>query len=251
MSANLPMGGQIITGHGTPIVSTDVPNKAYVDALVASFFSTGDFKTTLKIVADTGWVLCDDGTIGSATSGASTRANADTQNLFNLLFNNTVDGYAPILTSGGGATTRAAQVSASAAWAANCRMSLTRMLGRALGFASGGAGLTVRGLGQFIGEENHQLVMGELPASPAPVTATTGAYNPTVVGGAAAVAVANGSATVGIAGGGTGNVFLSTAFALLNGFASLVVGSNTANLGSGTGHNTMQPTVFLNVMIKL
>jgi hypothetical protein len=126
MTAALPMGGNIITGHGTPLVSTDVPNKAYVDAIVASFFSTGDTKTTFKTVADTGWIMLNDGTFGSATSGSSTRANADTLALFTLFFNNIADADAPLLTSGGGATTRAAQVSASAAWAARWRIQSKR-----------------------------------------------------------------------------------------------------------------------------
>ena len=133
MTGNLPMGGNIITGHGSPSVSTDVPNKAYVDALVAIFFSTGDIKPTLKTVPDSGWLMFDDGTFGSATSGSSNSNSAANQALFTLLFNNITDTYAPILTSGGGATNRAAQVSASAAWAANCRMSLPKALGRAFG----------------------------------------------------------------------------------------------------------------------
>ena len=53
--------------------------------------STGDGKITLKTTADPGWIMCNDGTIGSATSGSSTRANADTQALFTLLFNNVDD----------------------------------------------------------------------------------------------------------------------------------------------------------------
>jgi hypothetical protein len=50
--------------------------------------TTGDAKLTLKTTADTGWLLCDDGTFGSASSGSSNRANADTQSLFTLFFNN-------------------------------------------------------------------------------------------------------------------------------------------------------------------
>lgn len=52
-------------------------------------FSTGDTKMTYKVVADTGWVMMDNGTIGDGSSGASNRANADTSALFTLLWNNT------------------------------------------------------------------------------------------------------------------------------------------------------------------
>jgi len=49
-------------------------------------FTTGDAKLTFKSVPDTGWVFMNDGTIGDASSGATTRANADTSNLFSLLW---------------------------------------------------------------------------------------------------------------------------------------------------------------------
>jgi microcystin-dependent protein len=241
MTAALPMGGQKITGMADPTISTDAATKNYVDN--SASFSTGDFKLTIKIVADTGWVLCNDGTIGSATSGASYQ-NSNAQALFTLIFNNIIDGYSPIFTSGGGATTRAAQVSASAAWAANCRISLTTMLGRALGFASGGAGLTVRGLGQFMGEENHALIAAE--NGPHNHSGLTGNENANHTHGglfAALVSITQGAASTFI------NIWQG-------------IGSNTnaesinhqhviPSDGSGTPHNTMQPTVFVNVMIKL
>ncbi len=44
-------------------------------------FSTGDAKITLKITADPGWLIMNDGTIGGDTSGA-TYQNANAQALF-------------------------------------------------------------------------------------------------------------------------------------------------------------------------
>ncbi|MET3225716.1 hypothetical protein ABIE85_001457 [Bradyrhizobium diazoefficiens] len=158
------MGANKITGMADPTVSTDAATKNYVDTTTAAFFSTGDVKLTLKTAADSGWVLFDDGTFGSASSGSSSRANADTQALFTLFFNNFTDANAPLLTSGGGATTRAGQVSAANAWAANCRMSLPKTLGRALGIAGSGSGLTSRALGVAVGEETHLLATSEIPA---------------------------------------------------------------------------------------
>ena len=94
-------------------------------------FSTGDAKITLKTTADPGWLIMNDGTIGSDTSGA-TYQNANAQALFILLFNNVDDTAAPLFTSAGAGTTRAAQANAATAWLNNCRMSLTKQLGRVL-----------------------------------------------------------------------------------------------------------------------
>jgi len=55
--------------------------------------TTGDAKLTFKTAADAGWVFMDDGTIGDASSGATTRANADTSSLFSLFWTNIVYPY--------------------------------------------------------------------------------------------------------------------------------------------------------------
>jgi len=89
-----------------------------------SGFSTGDVKLSWKTVADPLWVLMDDGSIGDASSGATTRANADTLNLYTLLWNNLADTYAPV-SSGRGAT-------AAADYAAHKTLTLPRTVGRAL-----------------------------------------------------------------------------------------------------------------------
>ena len=66
----------------------DQDNDNWYESLENVGFSTGDIKFTIKTAADVGWVLLTDaGTIGNASSGA-TRANADTEELFELLWNN-------------------------------------------------------------------------------------------------------------------------------------------------------------------
>src|SRR3972149_2730731 len=60
-------------------------------SIALGVWSTGDVKLTLKTTADGGWVLMDDKTIGNAASGGTGRANADTVDLFTLLWNNTAD----------------------------------------------------------------------------------------------------------------------------------------------------------------
>lgn len=125
-------------------------------------FSTGDGKITLKSVADTGWVMCNDGTIGSATSGATTRANADTVNLFTLIWNNVSNTWAAV--SGGRGANAAAD------FAANKTIALTKNLGRAIAISGSGVGLTARALGETLGEETHVLSVAEMPSHAGHVT---------------------------------------------------------------------------------
>jgi hypothetical protein len=146
---------------------TSVATTAFVAAAIAAAgggggFTTGDAKLTFKIVADAGWVFANDGSIGNAASGATTRANADTSALFVLLYNNIGDAGAPIQTSAGGATTRAAQGAAATAYAANCRLVLPRQLGRDLAVGGTGAGLTAKTLGTWDGAETHTQTEAEL-----------------------------------------------------------------------------------------
>lgn len=112
-----------------PVTSLGITSKQYADQ---HGFTTGDVKLTLKTAADTSWVLMNDGTIGDASSGATTRANADTSALFTLLWTNVVDQWAPVSTGRGG--------SASADFAAHKTIALPKTLGRAL--AGYGVGTT-------------------------------------------------------------------------------------------------------------
>lgn len=174
--------------------------------------STGDLKPTFKTIADAGWVILDDGTIGNAASGASTRANADTEALFTLLWDNILDTWAPVSTGRG--------ASAAADFAANKTITLPLVLGRALGTAGTGATLTARALGENLGAETHQLTTAELPSH----AHTT--QRDSVASGAATNRFRSGAVT------NSGTV-------------------STSSVGSNTAHNNVQPTLFVNWMIKL
>lgn len=65
--------------------------------------ATGDVKFRLTSETLTGWVVLNGQTIGSALSGASSRANNDTQNLFVYLWTNCTNAHCPVST-GRGAT---------------------------------------------------------------------------------------------------------------------------------------------------
>jgi len=125
---------------------------AALAVLGGTLFTTGDAKLTLK-TSETGWVAANDGTIGDASSGATTRANADCEALFTLLWANVSNTWAAV-SSGRGA-------SAAADWAAHKTIALPKALGRALAAAGAGSGLTSRALGEILGEETHALTLAE------------------------------------------------------------------------------------------
>lgn len=213
-------------------------------------FSTGDVKLTFKTAADPGWVLMNDSTLGDAASNA-TYANANASALFQLLYNNIADADAPVLTSGGAATTRGAQGAAASAFANHCRLTLPLVLGRALAAAGSGSGLTPRALGHALGEELHLLTTGEIPAhnhgAAFAGTQQTIGLNQTDIwrGGTS-------SGQLGAGTGGTGNNQPLNAVAQNPNFTYTPAGTvSTTNTGGGAAHNVMQPSVFLNVMIKL
>lgn len=219
--------------------NTQLADAIRIIAGLAAGWSTGDVKMTMKTTADSGWILCNDGTIGKAGSGATTRANDDCQALFTLLWTNVSNAYAAV--SGG----RGA--SAAADWAAGKTIALTKLLGRSLALAGSGASLTARTLGQTVGAESHTLSQAEMPAHSH--SGTTGSENATHTHNSVYQLWDAHSGTTGISmGGGT------------SGFAIQPSGGQSSNhqhafttnsVGSGTAHNIMQPTAFLNAMIKL
>jgi len=218
-TAALGRAGLEIDGASNKIAYGDLPTGTEGGGLVFNSsgilseqiqFSTGDVKLTLKTAADTGWVLFDDGNIGNASSSATTRANADTEDLFTLLWTNTIDANCAVSTGRG--------ASAAADYAANKTIDLPKALGRALATYGTGSGLTARALAETLGEEDHVLLEAELAshAHGLPHGSSPGA-GPTVQEN-------------------TTNTTTTPA-------------SNSA--GSDTAHNVMQPTLFLNTMVKL
>lgn len=224
-------------------------------------WSTGDVKLTFKTAADTGWLLFNDGTLGDGSSGAS-HANADAEDLFTLIFSNLTDANSPILTSAGAATTRAAQTNAATAWAAHCRISLSKALGRALGIAGAGSGLTSRALGVAVGAETKPIGQTNLPAV-APTF--TGAQIDAVIvplhdgaGHNVDTITNNSSADGGLFGiiptSAVGTNVYRAATSAGNGgvtIPAMTPAGTISNLGSGTALDVMNPMTFLNAMIKL
>src|SRR5262249_37557020 len=209
------LGGDLIAGdlpaNSYPMMIFDGTNWVLIRAVVG--WQTGDVKSTIKTTADTGWVMMDDGTIGDASSGGTTRANADTSALFALLWNNTADADCPVSTGRG--------ASAAADFAAHKTITLPQIRGRVVGGQGAGTGLTSRALASKIGHEDFK------------------AHNH-VLGGSGFIAIQ------AIGGGGLNNFSFTGADT-----AQAVVMANTGTGTQPAGQGAMQPTVFLNYMIKL
>jgi hypothetical protein len=186
----------------------------WLEYLAETSHDTGDIMVSFR-TSKTGWVLMDDGTIGNGSSGATTRANDDTEALFTVLWDNVIDTWCPV--SGG----RGA--SAAADFAANKTLTLPQALGRALASAGTGSGLTARALGENLGEEAHQLTVAELAAHDHPPYPGTSFFQ-----------MSGGNINVGAQEASTDSRVPAT-----------------GSRGGDTPHNTMQPTIFANVFIKL
>jgi microcystin-dependent protein len=221
-------GGEIAVGVVTEVWFDGTNFRIFASSAA---WSTGDTKVTLKTVADGGWVLFDDGTIGDATSGGTTRANADTSALFTLLWSNTTNANCAV--SGGRG------VSAAADFAAHKTIALPKVLGRALAVAGAGSGLTSRALAAIVGEETHALTIAELAVHNHGVTDPGHVHTIS----SANVNVGNDTTQVTAASTGVGNNTPVT--------STGTTGISINSAGSGTAHNTMQPTTFFNVMVKL
>lgn len=136
----------------------------------STIFSTGDVKFRPTSETLSGWVKLNGLTIGSSLSGASGRANADTQALFVYLWTNCPDAHCPVL-SGRGAN-------ALADFNANKQITLPDYRGRLvaglsdMGAADGGffTGVPFSGADTGItpgatgGENTHTLSVAEMPS---------------------------------------------------------------------------------------
>lgn len=180
-----------------------------------SFFgsaTTGDAKLTYKATADTGWLLINaDPFTIGDVSSGATYSAVNAAALYSLLWGNVSNTYAPV-SSGRGATP-------AADFAAQKTLGIPHLLGRALCVGGAGSGLTARALGQFLGEELHTMTLAELVA-----------HTHTFIQAVGPTAVNNGSNFATFSGSGTGT---------------------TGSAGSTTPFNVMQPSAFLNVMVKL
>ena len=194
---------------------------AVIRAALNKAAPVGAMMDYLGTTAPTGWVLGAGKTIGSVASSGTERANADTEDLFTLLWTNFTNTELVIQDSAGSQTTRG--ISAAADFAANKRMPTPDLRGRtAVGLDNMGGSSANRitateadTIGKATGTETHTLVEAEMPAH-----VHTGA------GGTALVSNQGPGPTV----------------------ASTMA---TASTGGGGAHANVQPTFFTGKIIKL
>jgi hypothetical protein len=220
LQVNLPLGSTCNIDFVKPAVylgsiapGIDYHSYDMIDSIINTP-RTGDVRTSLNNFLP-GWVIMNDGTIGDAASNSTTRANIDTFPLFSLIWNLFVSNQtlAPMFTSAGSPIAYGA--SPISDFMANNQLSLTLAMGRVFAGISGS-----HAIGTSLGTETHTILAGELP----PHTHTI-----------------PGSAGANFAGGG------STSY-------QNFVGSTTttsAGPGSSTPISILQPTVYMNVFLKL
>ncbi len=253
---------------------------------------TGDVKTSFLPGVPRGWMSMNNKSIGSATSGATGRANIDTFPLFKTLWDGVSNTYAPVSTGRG--------ASAVADFNANKNLTLVSMLGRvmmgvnpdftqSLTFTAVAVTdiITVSSTTQ-LPTGTPLLVSNAGGALPTPLVANTPYY--VINLGATTLKLAH-SADLAAAGtpidlttdgSGTNTLLTSLGVTTGEGLHALISSelpdpitttAGTANVGAGgiavitsgvgvgfgtvtnsggnNGHNTMQPTSFTNVIIKL
>lgn len=136
------MPTQLQTVNDQSGASTGYVRTAIGNIVVAK---TGDLLSTYAPAPASGWIRHNDGTIGGIGSGASTRAQADTQPLFRIFWS-FGDAVCP-LNGTRGAT-------ADADFAAGRTVRLPLLVGRVNGVAGSGTGLTARPIGTTAGAES-------------------------------------------------------------------------------------------------
>lgn len=188
-------------------VTTNAATKT-ITFVASSGLVTGMEIDYVGTTAPSGWVLKAGGTIGSATSGATERANADTEDLYTLFWNNYANAECAVSTGRG--------ASAAADFAANKTLTLPDARGRVSVPAKTGTFAT---RGANVGAETHTLTEAELPV----VAGHTHDINnyPDL----SAVASGPNNALVYDAGGSTPT-------------------TSAGGFGSGSAHNNIQPSLI-------
>lgn len=233
-----------IAAPGQVYVSDGAGSGSWQTIDVQSSWSTGDVKLTYKTAADSGWIMMGDtSSIGDTGSGASF-AGGGYNSLFITLWTNIPSSANLIQPSRGG--------SAAADWAAGKTCLLPKSLGRALAIAGAGSGLTLRQLGTIVGEEVHALTATENGPHTHNVQGATGVSNQSLNHNHSIFGVVDPGA--GQPGGQPGLPISITSAA--TSFTDLTSHTHNFNVtsgssGTGAGHNNMQPTTFMNAMIKV
>ena len=180
----------------TAPTSYDFPQQLlFYPGMAMPFLGTGIF-------VPAGWIEWVNSSIGNAASGATGRANADTEALFSQLWDTHADAQCPV--SGG----RGA--SAVVDFAANKTIDLPLIDGRVVGRVGG----SFPNLGDTTGAETHTLIVAEMPAHTHDVKVNDGGAGPDQINLPASTATTSNivDAAVTKGGGGAHNNMQPTVF---------------------------------------
>lgn len=224
-----------------------------VDA--TTVFATGDVKARYSTGTLSGWVRLNGRTIGSSTSGASERANADAQALFEYLW-----GADSGLTVSGG---RGA--SANADWAANKALTLPDFRGRvvagmddmgstAAGRLTSAGAVTGTTLGYGGGSQFHTMTIGQLVQHSHSAT-TSNSSSTFILGINGSQTTIDRTAISSINTGAFGPAFTAVGDSqnpsVTIPASALTLSTTVNNTGSSEPFNIVQPTIVVTYYVKL
>lgn len=207
--------------------------------------------------APAGWIWRNGNTIGSAASGATNRANADTYALYALLWATYPNAVLPIQTSAGAASTRGAN--ALADFNANKRLPVIDMRGRAafgkddMGGAAAAGRVTTAGSG-IAGDQNGAFGGAQNVSL---TGAQTGPHTHTFSGTTASAGAHNHGGPLSNYSGEVGNRFATQTNGGViraldtDGTHTHTYSGTTASGGAGDAHQNMPPAVIGNFIVKL
>jgi microcystin-dependent protein len=220
----IPIIGQTVGGGGGSVTPVD-PN---------GVANTGDLKARYGEGFQAGWVRGNGRTIGSATSGASERANSDTQPLFEFLWNADAN---LVVVGGRGA-------SSLADWSANKQMTLPDYRGRivighdVMGNIAANVVPDANTLGKALGEGKHTLSVAEMPNHIHDITDVGHSHS------------YKDGTLVNISGGSGYQVRVGDNDSVKQTEAS-GTGINIQSKGGGAAHNNVQPSIVSTIYIRL
>jgi len=233
------------------IVDGTITSSDLASTVTAKLEQTGVIKDYIGTTAPSGYVLASGLTLGDASSGATGRANADTSDLFVLIYTSMSNSEAAVSGGRTGAGTSAAE--AAADYAAHKTIALPDLRGRVVAgddnmggttasrITNAGAGIVGTTNGASGGTQTVTLTTTELPAHTHTIASTPHTHNfefaSIFAGGAVPVNVMQ---PIGSGGSNTA----SSA-------ASPTLSTATDSRGSGSAFSKVQPTYILNKIIKL